>query len=142
MKRVLLLIALTLVGCGSDPAVIHDTDPFLTVDVQAPYRSEADILNRSGDFAGQHGMKLESSTSHFEAGEYSALLKRVDLNIFVSNVGRGRTTLLSAYVRGKPTDAQRRLVEDYQCKVFYLCRPEQQPVAEAKRDRSQSRGES
>jgi hypothetical protein len=43
-------------------------------------------------------------------------------------LGRGRTTRLSAYARGKATDAQRRLVKDYQCKVFYVCEREQQPV--------------
>lgn len=126
MKHVLFAVALTLTGCGSDPEVIHDTDPFITAHVRDGPDGERGILKRSADFARQNGMKIERSTSHFEAGEYSALLKRADVNIFVANVGRGRTTLLSAYVSGKPGEAQRRLVEKYQCEVFYVCEPAQQ----------------
>ena len=128
MKSALFVLFLMLVGCGSDPEVILDTDPFLTAQIPNPPDDEAGILKRSSDFARQNGMKIEQSTSHFEAGEYSALLKRSDLNIVISNVGRGRTTYLTAYVRGNVTDAQRKLVGQFQCAVFYACNQQRKRV--------------
>ena len=121
MKRFLIMSALMLAGCGSDTNTILDTDPFLSAHVDNPADGSLGVLKRSRSFARQHGMNMESSTSHFEAGEYSALLKRHDLNIFVANVGRGRTTSLTAYVRAKPEEIHRNLVEQYQCAVFYAC---------------------
>jgi len=121
MKWFLILTALGLIGCGSDTDAIHETDTFLSAEMRNPSDNKVGILKRSAFFARSNGMKLDSSTSHFETGEYSALLKRADLNIFVANVGRGQTTLMTVYVKGKPTDAHRQLVQNYQCVVFYAC---------------------
>jgi len=125
MKLFLFAATLALAACGSDPEVILETDPFLTAQIPNPPDGAAGILKRSEDFARRNGMKMEHSTSHFEAGEYSALLKRIDLNIVVANVGRGQTTILTAYARNNPTDGQRRLVRNYECAVFRAC-PEKQ----------------
>lgn len=116
------LVLLALSACDRQQNVITETDPFVVYNVPTPQGGKNVVLQKSRSFAEENGMRMYSSEQHFADDEYSVLLTKTDTNIAAANVLRGSHTNVSAYSRGTPTDAQRKLVARYMCAVMnHMC---------------------
>lgn len=119
MKLVLLIAIMAFIAsCDRRDDVIIDKSPFIEVLVPTPPDGGVGVVNRSKKFAQQNGMRFQYSFQHFSDGEYSVRLLRRDFNIATDNVLRDRKTIVNAYSRSEPTEAQRQLASEYLCTVM------------------------
>jgi hypothetical protein len=111
-------------SCGdSERNVILRTDPFYNRHVTM--FSEADtgrVLDEVRQFADEKGMDFLISRDGPDRGDFNAIAAGRDINLQVMHIkvaGGGLDVL--GYVHGKPTDKDRRLANEFFCRVTRDC---------------------